>query len=148
DLEIRRRVRDCLETIEQDKDTPLPLTAPRVVAVRKPAGAAETILAYLPFIEDETTADEIQTALNALAAIDGKSDPALVAALTDRVRARRAAAAVALCHSPTAEALPAVRKLLKDPEAPVRLQVALALAGAREREAVPVLIALLSELPA
>jgi HEAT repeat protein len=148
DLEIRRRVRDCLETIEQDKDTPLPLTAPRVVAVRKPAGAAETMLAYLPFIEDETTADEIQTALNALAAVDGKSDPALVVALTDKVPARRAAAAVALCHSPTAEVLPAVRKLLKDPEASVRLQVALALAGAREREAVPVLIALISELPA
>jgi hypothetical protein len=148
DLEIRRRVRECLETIEQDKNTPLPLTAPRVVAVRKPAGAAETMLAYLPFIEDETTFDEVQAALNALAAADGKPDPVLVRGLTDKVALRRASAAVALCNSPTVEALPEVRKLLKDPDSTVRLQVALALAGAREREAVPVLIALVGELPA
>jgi HEAT repeat protein len=147
DLEIRRRVRECLEAIEQDKNTPLPLTAPRVVAVRKPAGAAEAMLAYLPFIEDETTADEIQGALNALGAAEDKPDPVLVRALTDKVPVRRAAAAVALCCSPTAETLPEVRKLLKDPDALVRMQVALALAGAREREAVPVLIALVGELP-
>ena len=147
DLEIRRRVRECLEAIEQDKNTPLPLTAPRVVAVRKPAGAAEAMLAYLPFIEDETTADEIQTALTALGAAEGKPDPALLRALTDKVPVRRAAAAAALCYSPTAETLPEVRKLLKDPDATVRMQVALALAGARERDAVPVLIALIGELP-
>jgi HEAT repeat protein len=148
DLEIRRRVRECLETIEQDKNTPLPLTAPRIVAVRKPAGAAEAMLAYLPFIEDETTLDEIQAALNALGAVDGKPDPALARALTDKVPIRRGAAALALCHSPTTETLPEVRKLLKDPDASVRLQVALGLAGAREREAVPVLIALVGDLPA
>jgi HEAT repeat protein len=148
DLEVQRRVQDCLKVIEKEKSIPLPMSAPRVVAVRKPAGAAEVLLAFLPFVEDDTTGAEIQAALNAIGAADGKPDAALVAALTDKVPARRAAAGVALCLSPSGEVLPAVRKLLKDSDATVRLQVALALAGAREREAVPVLIALVGEMPA
>jgi hypothetical protein len=56
--------------------------------------------------------------------------------------------AEALCLAGRSEHLPAVRRLLRDPEPAVRLRVGLALAGTREREAVPVLIDLLAELPA
>jgi len=43
--------------------------------------------------------------------------------------------------------LPSVRKLLQDPDPRVRLRVALALTALREKDAVPVLIRLLDELP-
>jgi HEAT repeat protein len=146
DLEIRRRVRDCLEAIQDNKTTPLPLTAPRMLAVRKPEGAVAVMLDYLPAAEDSTTAGEIQTALNALAYIDGKPDATLVKALEDKIAARRAAAVISLSQAPTDDVLRGLRKLLKDPDPPVRLQAALGLAWMRDRDAVPVLIALLGEL--
>src|SRR5439155_14024255 len=42
---------------------------------------------------------------------------------------------------------PAVKPLLQDPDVKVRQRVALALAACKEREAIPVLVALLGELP-
>ena len=147
DREIRRRVLECLDTIQEDKATPLPLTAPRLLAVRKPAGAVEAMLVFLPGLDDMTTLDEIQTALNVLAYHDGKPHPALVKALGDKTAVCRAAAAAALCQSANDEVMPELRKLLKDPELSVRRQAALGLAGLGERAAVPALIALLGELP-
>jgi HEAT repeat protein len=147
DPEVRQRVAACLEAIEKDKQTPLSPTLCRLVALRKPAGAAEALLGFLPVAEDEATVHEVQAALNAVAA-DGASGPALLRALQDRAPARRAAAAEALCQELTAEARPAVVKLLADADPAVRLKVALALAGAGERAAVPVLVALVGELPA
>jgi HEAT repeat protein/outer membrane protein assembly factor BamB len=147
DVEVRQRSAACLKSIEQDKAAPLPVAVPRVIALRKPAGAAEAILNFMPFAEDETIAAELQAALDAVAYKDGKPDPALARALDDPVAARRGAAAEALCEGPLGDLQPAVRKLLKDADATVRLKAALGLAGARDREAVPVLIALVSELP-
>src|SRR6185437_8216603 len=72
---------------------------------------------------------------------------ALVRALEDKVGVRRAAAAVALCKGNAADELPAVRKLLRDADITVRLKIAVALAERGEKNAVPVLIALLAELP-
>jgi HEAT repeat protein len=148
DLEVRQRVQTCLTAIEKGKAAaPLSPVTVRLLALRKPAGAAQALLAYLPCAEDEVMAEEVQSALNALAYAGGKADPALVAALQDRVGVRRAAAAAALCQGPAEEYLPALRRLLKDPEPGVRLKAALALAGARERAALPVLIDLIGELP-
>ena len=52
-----------------------------------------------------------------------------------------------LCRAKVASQKEAVRKLLGDPDAGVRLQVGMALARASERDAVPVLIELLGQLP-
>src|SRR5262249_59280530 len=92
--------------------------------------------------------DQQQTPLHAGAHPAGKAHPAIVKALADKVPARRGAAAQALCNGPLADHLPAIRKLLKDKDEHVRLKVALAMAGAREQEAVPALIAQVGELPA
>src|SRR5262249_21909245 len=92
--------------------------------------------------------DEIQGALTALALQEGKADDALVRALEDKVSLRRAAAGTALCRAARGAAAPEARRLLQDPDPVVRLPVALALAEFKDREAFPVLIALLSELPA
>jgi HEAT repeat protein len=147
DVEVRQRAQACLRDIEKDKTAPLPLAAPRVLALRKPAGAAEALLNYLPFAEDETIQAELQTALNAVAYPDGKPDPALIKALDDHVPARRGAAAEALCEGPLGDLQPTLRRLLHDPDATVRMKAALGLAGARDKEAIPVLIALVGELP-
>jgi HEAT repeat protein len=147
DLEIRNRARDCLSLMERDKNLPLAPITPRLIALRKPAGAAETLLAFVPYADDETALPEVQLALNTVAFKNGKLDPALLRALNDPQGARRAAAAEALCLGGDRTQLPAIRKMLTDSEPAVRLKVALALAGTGQRDAVPPLIDLLGQLP-
>lgn len=146
----RERVQKCLQLVDRGEVPPLPTVAVRLMALRKPDGATEALLAYLAAAEDDSLATEAQTALGVLAYRDGKPDPVLVRGLQDKVWQRRAGAAEALCQAgldERDEQRQALRKLLEDPEPRVRLRVALALASARDRQAIPVLIALLGELP-
>jgi HEAT repeat protein len=146
DLEIRNRSKKCLDAIEMDKTTPLSPVTARLIALRKPAGAAEALLAYMPFADDEVLIEELQAALNTVAYPKGKAHPALLKGLADKQPVRRAAAAQALCNGPLGDYLPQIRRLLKDKDENVRLKTALALAGAREAEAVPTLISLVGSM--
>ncbi len=147
DEEIKKRAQKALDAIEKDKSsTQLPIWA-RLVAYRKPAGTAEVLLAFLPFADEDQVFDEVRGALAAVAVRDGKPDPAIVAALDDKLPVRRGVAGEALALGGALEQRAAVRKLLKDPDSSVRLRVALGLATARDRDAVPVLIDLMAELP-
>src|SRR5262245_2432374 len=138
DPEISARCRKCLEDLEKEKALPISVVAIRLVGLRKPAGAAEALLAYMPSAEDELVAGEVQAALNAVAVQNGKPDPALVIALEDRTAMRRAAAGEALCHAGP-EGRATAHKLLKDTDGTVRLKVGLGLAQVRDREGVPTL---------
>jgi hypothetical protein len=96
DAEVARRAERCLQLIEASTSTRVVTAAARLVAIRKPRGAAEVLLAYLPGAADETVANEVRAALAEVAAVDGKPNPALVQALTDENPVRRAAATAAL----------------------------------------------------
>jgi hypothetical protein len=147
DPEIARRAEECLQRITRTASPSLIAAAARLLAARKPDGAAEALLAFVPHAADDYVADEVRDALAAVALRDGKPDPDVVAALADKDADRRAAAGTALARAEADDLRAAVRKLLDDPEAEVRLHVALALAFARDRQAVPELIDLLGELP-
>lgn len=148
DIEVKRRAEDCLKKIDQGAAGTVVAAGVRTLARLKPPGAVEVLLSYLPASEDEVVAEEVRAALTALAVRDLKADPALVAALTDALPGKRAAAAVALCRANAPGQMAAIRKLLDDPEPAVRLRVALALAVTRDKEAVPVLINLLAKADA
>ncbi len=154
DLEVRLRVRSCIETIESEnekaKEQYLPrlLAVARVAAVRKTPGTAEAILSYLPSQDDDGLREELQSALAAVAFLNGKANPVVVTALSDKSGIRRTAAARALCTVPRPEHLDKVRRLLKDPEPAVRLAVAAALADARDPAALSALASFVANLPA
>ena len=148
DPEIARRAEECLRLIdEQDGRPGLAGVVARLMALRKPAGAGATLLAYLPFAENESVLEDVQAALTAVAQPDGKPDPALIAALKAPVALRRAAAAEALAGVEEATTRAQVMKLLKDGDAFVRLRTALALVAKNEKAGVPVLIDSLDKLP-
>jgi hypothetical protein len=148
DLEVSRRAAKCLQRIQEaDYAREVPAAAARLLAVRKPAGTAAVLLAFLPFAENEILSDEVRTTLTAVAIQNGKASRELIEALQDRSPLRKAAAAEALCRAGAKDHMPAIRKLLHDPSPIVRLRVGMTLAQAKEREAVPVLIDLLPELP-
>ncbi len=99
DVEIVRRAQDCLKQIDQGTTTSVLATAVRVLARKHPAKTIETLLNYLPSAEDQSVAEEIRLALVPLAVKDGKSDAALVAALTDKNAAKRGGAGSVLARA-------------------------------------------------
>jgi HEAT repeat protein len=137
----------CLAAFEGETAKPIPEAAPRLLVMRRPRGTVEALLAYVPFADSEVLATQIVDLLASVGCSGGKADPALVRALDDKVSDRRAAAAVALCKGKADEELAAVRKLLRDADPIVRLRAAVALAERSDKSAVPILIALLADLP-
>jgi hypothetical protein len=136
---------------EMDADNiapPLPSVAGRLLAMRRPEGGAEAILAYLPSAEDDSLAGDLRVALGAMAMKDGKADPAVLKALEDKLPLRRAAAAEALAFAGGPEQRTAIRKLLKDDDPTVRIRAAIALTSAQDKETMPALIGLLTDVPA
>lgn len=137
----------CLELIEREAPAPLPAVAARLLALRKPEGTLETLLAYLPCAETEAVTGQIVDLLGSVGFVNGQPEARLVQALGDAAPARRFAAAVALCRAGNTTHQAAIRRLLKDPDAEVRWRTAMALADRNEREAIPALIGLLADLP-
>jgi HEAT repeat protein len=147
DPERTQRAEVCLERIAKDDKKALPTAAARLVALRRPPGAVEVLLAYFPWASGDAMAEELQKALVTLAVQDGEPHPALVKALADHEPRRRLAAGEALARRGGRDLWPALQKLLKDPDPAVRVQVGTALIAARDREAVPLLIDALADLP-
>jgi hypothetical protein len=147
DEEVRQRARDALEVIDEHVSPDLVAAAVRLLEKRRPAGAAPVLLEYLPGAEDETVAEELLNALVVLGVQDGKVDPVLVAALKEKTPERRAAAALVVGRSGSADQRAAVQPLLADPEAAVRFQAGRGLLAARDKNAVPPLLALLADGP-
>jgi HEAT repeat protein/outer membrane protein assembly factor BamB len=143
DAEVARRAKLLIERLENGPDVRLPLAALRLLALRKPVGAVEALLAYLPFVEDEVREEEVHKSLTVLARRDGKLDAALRHALADPQEKVRAVVAEALIQGGDVEGRAAVRKLLAEDVPSVRLRLALALTDVGEREGIAVLIELL-----
>ena len=96
DPEVKRRAKLCLEAIGRQPDEKAVAAAVRLLAWRKPAGAAELLLDWASRCGDDALGREVRSALAAVAIVDGKPAPVLVKALEDKDAARRDAAAVAL----------------------------------------------------
>jgi hypothetical protein len=147
DLEVRRRGRDCAQQIQTRWSPALTVAAARLLALRKPPGTAETLLAFLPGPYDEWVNEEIQNILVAVVRAEGDGNAVFLRSLASPIPARRTAAAVTLCRWGGLAYSPAVRPLLHDRDPSVRLPVARELAGVGDRHAVPVLIDLMAQLP-
>lgn len=144
DAETARRAQYAIGVIEQHARLGLSATASRVLVERKPAGALETLLAYLPFVDETWVEDEIRQSLKRIAYLEGKAVPALEQALGDKETKRRAAAAWIVGHSNDPKQRQLVIERLTDESSEVRLLAATSLLAAREPACVPTLISLLT----
>lgn len=140
------RAKQCLVNIEGPTAANLVTQAARLIATRKPTAAAEVLIGYLPFAEDDIVLAEIEVALIAVTVREGKADPAILKAIKDTNAVRRGAAANALCKAGGTAFHAEIRPLLQDTRPSVRLRAALGLVSAYDAEAIPVLIALLADL--
>ncbi len=142
--EIVARSTYCLREISQTSESPLILAAVQVLAHRHPPQTTRVLLDYLPFTTNPLVIDQIRAALKAVIHPNAKPPSELVKALKAPCAVKRMVAGEAL--APIGQLRPQVIALLQDPEPEVRLHVALALARAEEKQAIPVLISLLDQL--
>jgi hypothetical protein len=143
DIEIVRRAERIIAEIERD-GTELPIAAVRQLARKKSADASAILIAYFPNADDDIVGDAVLAALLALS--NPKTmDPVLVRAAEDRSPARRVAAAHVLGRHPQQVGRDVAVKLLADPAPGVRYRAAEALLFARQKAAIPLLIALLGD---
>jgi HEAT repeat protein len=147
DVEVRSRARECITKIESGPGKALPAAAARVLARRLPPQAVATLLAFVPFADDEVVEEEVLSALSLLSVRQVALDPALKAALADRSPARRAAAALVIGRVGSRADCRPVARLVADPDAKVRFQAAQVLLAGRDKSAVPTLVALVGEGP-
>lgn len=156
DPEVAYRARQALRRMEKVPHSAVAAAAVRAVVKLKPKEGAAVLIGFLPMADTDEVAEEIRTALVALAVADGKPEPALVAALDDKQVVRRAAAYVALVEGGNPgervrikEAFPLVKAAVRketDADAKFRGLWAL-LMTSREKEFVADLIELIPKLP-
>jgi hypothetical protein len=141
-LEKRLRLERVIQMVEPPHWAETVGAAAQLLRGRRPERALAALLDYVPFAPEDAV-DDVLEALCGLGVKEGKVDALLVAALTDKVAAKRAAAAVAVGAFGSAAQRKAVLPLLNDKDATVRCRAAQGLLAARERQAIPALIALL-----
>jgi hypothetical protein len=147
DPEIVRRARVCLEEIDSSPSPALPAAAVRLLVRRHPPGAVEALLGFAPHANETSLEDEVVGALTALGLRDGKADPLLLSALTDKEPARRAAAAYVVVRATDADQRAAAARLGRDPDPVVRFRTALGRLAGRDRNGLQGLVALLGDAP-
>jgi hypothetical protein len=148
DQETRDRIAELRKSIEERADPTIQAATARLIGARKPAGAADVLLNYLPFAADDMVVEDICAALQKVAVRDGKVEKAVVEALGDKLPIKRAAAGAAVVAGNAKDHLEAARSLLKDTVATVRLRVGMAFVHQRDKTAVQTLIDCLKELGA
>lgn len=155
DAEIAYQAGRVLKRMEKIPHSAVSAAAVRAVVKLKPPEAASALLAFLPLSDSDALSEDIRGALVALAAPNGKADPALVAALTDTSAVRRSAAYTALTEGGPAteririkdsyEQLKAAVRKDADPETKFRGLWSLLLTT-REKEFIPDMLAMIPQL--
>jgi HEAT repeat protein len=147
-LEVTRRLNECIAEIEKRSPGPaVPIAAVRLLSRRRRPEAGSVLLEFLPFADDAAVQDEVTNALAQLAVQESRLPETLRAAVRDELPARRGLAALVLGMTGTAEDVQRIRPLVADADAHVRLRAANGLLAARDRSAVPILVALLDDAP-
>jgi HEAT repeat protein len=146
DAEVAKRAKECLARVG-DRRPELTLAAVRVLIRRGGAEAVPALLRLLPYADFEELQDDLWFGLDALTVRQGKLDASLTRALHDPMAVRRAAAACIVGRRGDADQRGAVRKLLADADAEVRLRAAQGLLAAKDASGVPALMALLEGTP-
>jgi HEAT repeat protein len=135
-----------LQEVERDQTWESRRLAVRLLILRKPPDAIETLVRFLPFAGDPKTEEAICYGVNQLIEA-GLSKTSLVAALENAVGCRRALACCILGRIGNEKERARVKRLLTDSNAEVRLRAAQGfLAGGRE-DGITTLIALLRDAP-
>jgi hypothetical protein len=147
DAEVRRRAEEIIEFLQSDTMSDRLCAAVHLLQDRRPEGAVQVLIDYLPFIDDSVVEEEVLGTLSRQAIQAGKVDPTLVAALQSKTPAQRAAGAMLVGWAGAPDQRLAVKELLHDPDVMVRFRAAQGILAGRDKAAMPTLISLLQGVP-
>jgi hypothetical protein len=147
DAEVRRRAEEIIEFLQSDTMSDRLCAAIHLLQDRRPDGAVQVLIDYLPFVEESPVEEEILGTLTCLGVQAGKVDPALAAALHSKTPAQRAAGAMLVGWAGAPDQPLAVKELLNDSDVMVRFRAAQGILAGRDKAAVPTLISLLQGVP-
>lgn len=148
DPEIAFRAKEAVKKLNKVNHEAVAAAAVRAVLRLRSPKATKVLLGFLPLAGDDQVAEEIRAALVDLAVQNGKTDPAMLAALKDSHPLRRSAAAMALIEAKAEDAKAQVAEAIHaetDPEARFLGLWALTL-KAREKDSLADLIKLTPRL--
>jgi hypothetical protein len=150
DAETVGRLRQALEQFPAEQDIAAVESlraAARLIARDRPQGSLPALLEFVPYATDESVRQEVQRAINAVALVEKKPAPLLVAALKDANPARRAAAGEAMLRVVGLAAKDKIAPLLTDSHPLVRYQIGMALVEKHDQRGVHLLIQTLADSP-
>jgi hypothetical protein len=147
DAEVKQRATEGVEQIVKQYRLGLPLAAMRKLLQVNPDGTVEALVRYLPYAGDEAVEEEIYFGVYDLTKAKKSVDPALKAALTDKLPSRRALAACVTGRLGDSDQRKEARRLLHDADTTVRLRAAQGLLAAKDKESLPTLVGLLESRP-
>ncbi|HEV3236248.1 MAG TPA: HEAT repeat domain-containing protein [Gemmataceae bacterium] len=147
DPEINRRARQLIEFMSQGGFAEQTCAVATVIQIQKPAGACLTLLAYLPFVQDEAIKEALLAAVASVGVKDGKLEAPLVDGLAAKEVTKRALCALIVGRFGKEEQQGRVEKLLTDEAAEVRFAAVQGLIAAKQKRATPALLPLLTEAP-
>src|SRR5262249_34987685 len=140
----------CIAEIELVPHATRHVAAARLLAVRRPEGAVEVLLAFLPFADWEKIGEQLLDPLLALGletkGKDAVPRAAVVAATKSPEPTHRIAAAYVLARAASAHHRP-LAALLDDADPRVRFFIGAGLLRARDKRSIPALIGLLDGAP-
>jgi len=155
-FEVAYRAGEVLKRLEKLSHADIALAAVRALAKVPDARTSRILLDFLPQAFDQTTAEEIQRTLVAVATVGGKADDFLIETLKDRSPVKRVYAATALIEGGDATlkvrvpaAYPKVVEAARveaDPDAKFAMNLAMAVTS-RDKQAVTAILATLPDLP-
>jgi hypothetical protein len=152
--ERSNRARATMAEIRLLNNTAVPIAAAHLLARpaqqsdTSPGEAIRTLLAYIPFADDNEVEEETLTSLTLLCLREPRIEPELVKALEDSSAIRRSAAAFVLGHVGVTEDVAKVQPLLDDLNPLVRLRAAQGLLAAHNKQSLFSLVRLVQNAPA
>jgi hypothetical protein len=147
DAETVGRLRQAQEQFPAEQDVAATSAAARLIARDRPQGSLPALLEFVPYATNESVRQEVQRAINAVALIEKKPAPLLVAALKDASPARRAAAGEAILRVVGLAVKDKIAPLLADPHPLVRYQIGMALVEKHDQRGVSLLIQTVADSP-
>lgn len=147
DVEVRRRAIQCLKQIDEANGPSFLAAAVKLLGHLRPEGSLDVLLDFAPITNEEMVLDEVGPALASIARENELFRRELLGALSAPEPIRRAVAGEALWLIELDESKTHARKLLADKDPRVRTRLAYQMLASNEKEAIPILVGLMGELP-
>jgi|GEM_PF-344382 len=137
-------IKECINLIEGKNADAFTTAALRILAFEAKPESVEVLFDFLPFAEEETLRNEVESALKILFTTSLETGLIFEKKTSDKNLYKRAVSAEILTKNGNPSQIALAKKLLNDPSSLVRTRLVLALLEQNDRSAIPIALNLLA----